>query len=284
MPNTKEILGRIKSVQNIQQITRAMKMIASARIKKVEKLLKSSKPYCAKLREIIEEALGRVEELTHPLTMKRPVKTVGLLVVTGDKGLCGPYNMNVIRAVDRFMRNQGSGKKVVFYVIGTKALRHFSRRQVNIRKSYVSWTAKESFAEEVAHFLVDEFTGKHFDELHCIYTQSISMLTQRVSTEKILPLEQKGEKRGNVLFIFEPEPEVALNILLPLYMKELIMRIFLDSQTSEMASRLNAMSNATDNAEKLVGELRLHYFRARQENITTEILEIVSGAESLKTG
>jgi F-type H+-transporting ATPase subunit gamma len=170
------------------------------------------------------------------------------------------------------------------YLAGTKAFRYFSRKRRDIKKTFLSWEARDSLAGEITGFLTGEFKEKHFDELYCIYTQSISMMTQRVVTEKILPLEKLESRAASALYLFEPEPEQAINIILPLFLREYIMKILLDARTAEMASRLNAMSNATDNAEKLVGELRLNYFRARQENITTEILEITSGAESQKNG
>lgn len=282
MANVREIQNRIKGVQNIQQITRAMKMIAAARIKKIERMLKSRRPYCKRMFEVVEEIMSQIEDVHHPLLTKRPLKKTGIVAITGDKGLCGAYNMNVIRATENFINSLGRERSFVLYCIGNKAFRYFSKKCKYIGKQFVGWSPTDDFAAEIADYLASEFNRESFDELHCIYTRYHTMLTQKVDKEQILPIGRSDEKIIEKNFIFEPAPQVSLDIILPKYFKDNIMRIFLDSVTSELASRVNAMSNATDNAEKFVGELRLNYYKARQDQITTEILEIASGAEVLK--
>lgn len=284
MANVKEIQRRIKSVKNIQQITRAMKMIAAARIKKIERMLKSRRPYCDRIFEIVNEIMSQIDDIHHPLLEIRPVKRIGIVIVTADKGLCGAYNMNVIRNAEHYMNEMDKDKTVVLYCIGTKGYRYFSKRRRLVEKQYVGWTPKDAFAEELAGLFSGEFANGSFDELHCIYTRYITMLSQKVTKERIFPVGRIEEKRKEMNYIFEPAPEEALNIILPKYVKENMMRILLDSMTAELASRINAMSNATDNAEKFVNELKLNYYKARQEQITTEILEIASGAEVMKKG
>ncbi len=283
MANVRDIKNRIKSIENIQQITKAMKMIASARIKKVERSLKSRKPYCERLFEIIDEVMSSLEEPgAHPLLEKRSEGdggAVGLLVVSADKGLCGGYNMNVIRAADRFIRK--SGKTVRLYVVGNKAYRYFTRKLFTVEKEYVVWDPKESLARDIAFYLAGEFINRRFDELWCVYTQCLSLLCQNVVEEPLLPLRRSEVHGSDTTYIFEPSPAAALEMLLPRYFKELIMRILLDSRTAELSARINAMANATENAESVVDELRLNYYRARQDAITTEILEVTSGAEKL---
>lgn len=283
MANVRDIKNRIKSIENIQQITKAMKMVASARIKKVERALKSRRPYCERLFEIIDEVMSQLDEPdAHPLLEKHQENGEGalaLLVVTADKGLCGGYNMNVLRAADRFIRR--SGRKVRLYVVGNKALRYFTRKLHAIDREYVLWEPGESLAREIAFFLAGEFIGRRFDELWCVYTQCVSLLSQNVVEEPILPLRRCNENGREAADIFEPSPAATLELLLPRYFKELIMRILLDAKTAELSARINAMANATENAESVVDELRLNYYRARQDAITTEILEVTSGAEKL---
>jgi F-type H+-transporting ATPase subunit gamma len=283
MANVRDIKNRIKSIENIQQITKAMKMVASARIKKVERQLKSRKPYCERLFDIIDEVISQLDEPNaHPLLEKRSEGDeagLALLVVTGDKGLCGAYNMNVIRTAERFLKKQQ--RPVRLYVVGNKAFRYFTRKLYKVVKEYVVWDPKDSLATEIAFFLADEFINRRFDELWCIYTQSVTRLTQRVVEEVLLPIKRGESAVIDTADIFEPSPAATLELLLPRYFKELVMRILLDSRTAELSARVNAMANATDNAESVVNELRLNYYRARQDAITTEILEVTSGAEKL---
>jgi F-type H+-transporting ATPase subunit gamma len=284
MPNVKEIKNRIKSIQNIQQITKAMKMIASARIKKSDRLLRARRPFCASLLDFVHDVVTQFDEARHGLLEEREIRKIGVLVITGDKGLCGAYNVNVMRRAERFLKNPPEGKKVLLYVVGTKAMRYFSRRFNNIEKHYVSWEPTDELAEEMANFFSEEFARGAFDELVCFYTQSVSLMTQQVTDERILPLPLEEKDAHIPHYILEPWPEALLNILLPYCLRELLVRILLDARTAELSARINAMSNATENAEKFVDELRLNYFRARQETITTEILEITSGAEAFKKG
>ncbi|MGV8124129.1 MAG: ATP synthase F1 subunit gamma [Candidatus Xenobiia bacterium LiM19] len=283
MANVRDIKNRIKSIENIQQITKAMKMIASARIKKVERSLKSRKPYCERLFEIIDEVMSQLDEPgVHPLLEKRQENGDGalaLLVITADKGLCGGYNMNIIRAAERFIRK--SGKTVRLYVVGNKAFRYFSRKLYTIDKEYVVWDPNESLARDLAFYLAGEYINGRFDELWCVYTQCLSLLSQNVVEEPLLPLRRREIEIRDTTYVFEPSPAATLELLLPRYFKELIMRLLLDARTAELSARINAMANATENAESVVDELRLNYYRARQDAITTEILEVTSGAEKL---
>ncbi|MDQ7824810.1 MAG: ATP synthase F1 subunit gamma [Candidatus Eremiobacteraeota bacterium] len=279
MANVRDIQDRIKGVQNIQQITRAMKMVASARIKKVDRLLRSRRPYTERLAEVLQEALSQAGDFSYPLMeIRTPAKKSAILLVTGDKGLCGAYNLNVMRKAERLLRAFSRDREAFFYIVGTKGYRYFSRRFCVIRKHYLAWEPEVKFADELAVFFAQEYRKGAFDELYCVYTKAVSMLTQHLVQEKLFPFEISagGGPKGGALF--EPEPAKALQLLIPMYIKENIMRILLDARTSELAARINAMSNATDNAEKLVEELRLNYFRARQESITTEILEVATGA------
>ena len=285
MANVRDIKNRIKSVQNIQQITRAMKMIAAARIKKVERMLRARRPYCERLYEIIDEMTAELEENTHPLLRIRGSgRKAGLLVISGDKGLCGSYNASIIRRAERAMSSiLGEEKSVVLYTAGLKAYRRFLRKKTPMEKHYAPWNPDEATSDDIANTLSEDYLAGKFDELNCIYTKSVSLLTRNVVVEQLFPIKSGDhETHGHKSFLFEPEPGKALEVILPMYIRENLMRILLDAKTSELSARINAMANATENAEKLVGELRLNYFRARQEAITTEILEIVSGAESMK--
>lgn len=287
MANVRDIKRRIKGVQNIQQITRAMKMIAAVKIKRIERLLKSRRPYCEKLFEIINEIIAQLDELSHPLLeMRKESLKVGILVICGDKGLCGSYNMNVIRHAERFLRSLSEEKRAhVLYVAGGKAYRYLLKKGYNMEKYYFPWEPTNELAEVLAHTLSQDFIDRKFDELHCIYTKSISLTSMKVWAEQFFPIKrEENTAKKNQLFIFEPVPVQALNTILPVFVRENMMRILLDSRTAELSSRINAMANATENAESLVEELKLNYYRARQESITKELLEIVSCSEVLHKG
>lgn len=283
MASERDIKLRIRSVRNIQQITKAMKMVAAARIRKVESQAKASRPYAAKLKDVVRELTSQVEEASHPLMAVRPVRRVGLVVVTSDKGLCGSYNSNLLRLAQASMADLPEGTLAKFVVIGGKGRRYYQRRRREADRLYTGWNPDLSLASELADLCTDWFVSGEVDEVRCLYTRSLSTLVQQPVDERILPLasdEVGGE--GQRPYLFEPGPEEALSRILPRYLRVVLHQILLESRTAELGARLRAMTNATENADKLASELTLEFYRIRQENITTEILEISSGAEALK--
>ncbi len=281
MSGLRDIKRRIKSVRNIQQITKAMKMVAAARIRKAEDQLKAARPYSDTLKEVVTELTSQMDEALHPLMDNRPVKRVGLLVVSSDKGLCGAYNNNLLRMLWRDLREDMPPYDMV--AVGTKVNKFLARRKVQPTSSVVNWNADFETAQEISDTLADWFMSYKVDEVRCYYTKAVSSMTQEATCQVILPLQNEKEgQSGNLNFDFEPSAEVALNVLLPRYLRNIIYRILMEAKVSELAARLRAMTNATDNADKLAGELTLKFFRLRQESITREILEISGGAEALK--
>ena len=281
MASERDIKRRIKTVRNTQQITKAMKMVAAARIKKAEDKLKAARPYSAKLQEMMQELVSQMDEVLHPLMEHRAVKRVGILVVTSDKGLCGAYNTNLLKQVWTYL-SERKPDSYELVVVGGKGDKFLRRRKINPVASHTGWTPDFSLALSISDNLAEWFGEARIDELVCFYTRSVSAVTQKPAQEKILPLAAEGEQGSKTPFEFEPSAEQALNILLPRYLRNVIYRILLESRVSELGARLKSMSNATDNAGKLASELTLDYYRIRQNSITNEILEISGGAEALR--
>ena len=280
MSSLKDIKNRIKSVRNIQQITKAMKMVAAARIRKAEDQLKAARPYAEKLKEVVFDLTSGMEEVLHPLMEVRPVDKVAMIIVSSDKGLCGAYNNNLLRIVWPELRDSPPDKLIA---IGAKVNKYLARRGITPEVEKMNWAPEFELAQEYATLVTEWFTTGVVDQVVVHYTQPVTAMTQEAVREVILPMEKDGtnEDLGSVPYEFEPSAEEALNILLPRYVRNVIFKILMEAKVGELAARLKAMSNATDNADKLADELTLQFFRLRQTAITNEILEISSGAEAL---
>lgn len=280
MSNLRDLKNRIKSVRNIQQITKAMKMVAAARIRKAEDQLKAARPYAEKLKEVVTDLTSGMDEVLHPLMEIRAVERTAIIVVSSDKGLCGAYNNNLLKLAWKEIHAEPPEKLVA---IGGKVNKYLARRKMTPTTAKINWVAEFAVAQEFALQVTDWFVRGEVDEVAVYYTQAVSAMTQEPVREVILPIgrgseDSAGGARG---FEFEPSADVALKVLLPRYLRNVIFKILMEAKVSELAARLKAMSNATDNADKLAGELTLEYFRVRQEAITNEILEISGGAEAL---
>lgn len=284
MASERDLKRRIKAVRNTEQITKAMKMVAAARIKKAEDVLKAARPYSKLLKEVVHDLTSSMEEVVHPLMQNRPVARTAYLVVTSDKGLCGAYNNNLLKLV---WNTIGSAKPESFKLIqiGGKGEKFLRRRKVPIERAITGWVPSFALAQDLANQVTDWFLEGVVDEVKVFYSQSISAVTQKPTLEQILPISREavGEAKGaSARYEFEPSAEVALNILLPRYLQNILYRILAESRVSELGARLKSMTAATDNANKLASELTLQFYRIRQDNITKEILEIVGGAEALR--
>ena len=282
MASERDVKRRIKTVRNTQQITKAMKMVAAARIKKAEDRFKAAKPYSLKLQQVVRDLTASMDEVVHPLMQVRPVQRTAYLVVSSDKGLCGAYNNNLLRMFWNRISKAGAGSYEMI-VVGGKADKFLTRRKAASSAKHTGWQADFALAKEIADKLHDWFVEGTVDQVVAVYTQNISAVQQKPVEEVLLPLAQEKSEGGPSLnYTFEPSAEASLNILLPRFLQNTIYRILLESRVSELGARLKAMTNATDNAKKLEQELTLQYFRIRQDNITREILEISGGAEALK--
>lgn len=284
MGNLKEIKTRIASVQSISQITKAMKMVASSKIGKAEALLKARTPYTKQLVSIMSCLFNQLDEITHPLmTDFHQHQKIGILVITSEKGLCGAYNGNVLKDASKFMnRLDKEGYETVAYLLGAKAVKYFDRRDIPCRWSSAEWDAEDEFADKLFLMLVDDYMKEIFDVLYIIHATANSKSSYKVERKKYLPFAPEVKPSGNENFIFEPSVELAVDLIVPMTLKQILVTAMLESRYAEYGARIVAMTNATENAEKLVDELRMSFFRARQEAITTEILEVSLAAVQLE--
>lgn len=283
MPSDRDIRMRIRSVRNIEKITKAMKMVAAARIRKVEALAKASRPYARCLAQAVRRITAQATETVHPLMQLRPVEKVGVLIIGSDKGLCGSYNSNLFRHTLPELAELPGGKPERLVLVGTKTRRYFERRKFHAEQVFTGWEPDLDLAGRLADLCTQWFLGGEVDEIRCFYTQAVSTMVQEPTQERLLPLADEpsgASPPGDCLY--EPGAQEALDQILPNSLRIRLHQILLEARSAELGSRLRAMTNATDNAEKLASELTLEFYRIRQTNITTEILEISSGAEAQK--
>jgi F-type H+-transporting ATPase subunit gamma len=281
---------RIRSVQSTMKITRAMELIASSRILKAQARVEAARPYALQLSAAMQDLAAHASSISHPLLDPReqPAKA-GVLVVTSDRGLAGSYNSNVLKVGEQAIADARSrGLEPVVYAVGKKAVGYFRFRGVPMRQTWQGFSEVPPYekAEEIGRALIEDFGAGEIDELHCAYTDFRSAFTLRATLQRFLPIapeEVAGKERDHVdpEYLFEPEPERILDHLLPQYLITKVYAALLESAASENAARRRAMKAATDNAEDIIKILTRQANRARQDEITTEISEIVGGAEAL---
>jgi F-type H+-transporting ATPase subunit gamma len=287
MPSTSDIRRRIKSVKNIQQITKAMKMVAAARLRKAQERALASKPYTDKIIEILMNVAQGIEENSHPLLAVREIKKIGYLIVSADKGLAGAYSSNVIKEALPFIAGR---ENVGINTVGRKSRDYFRRRGYVIDREYTGFSEKPTYqhAVQLAREMAAAYISAEYDEIHIVYTRFFSPGHFGPASLKLLPLDPPKQEAGNAAettgrpIIFEPSATEVLGALLPKYLETVIYGALIQSAASELGSRMLAMSAATDNAQELITKLVLNYNKVRQANITREISEIVGGAEALR--
>lgn len=286
-----DIRRRLKSVKNTQQITRAMKMVSAAKLRRAQDRVIAARPYAKALREVLASVSSRVQEAQHPLLASREEKRVVLLVIEGDKGLAGAFNANVNRSVAALLAEKKEWESVTLLPIGKKAFDYWKRRPTPLTaKSYPGIFARVEYehAKEIADFLTVEFVEGRIDAAYAVYNEFKSVVTQIVRRDRILPISRSetvvaeaapaGEPTAD--YIYEPDPETILARLLPRYIEFVIFRMLLESAAAEHGARMTAMESATKNAGEMIDSLSLIYNRARQARITRELIEIVSGASA----
>lgn len=314
MANLKLIRDRIQSVKNTKKITEAMRLVAAARVRRAQEQVIATRPFADRLAQVLYglQIRLRFEDVDLPLLKKREVKTVGLLVISGDRGLCGGYNNNVIkRAENRAKEIKAEGLDYRFVLVGRKSTQYFQRRSQPIDATYTGLEQIPTAAEasNIADQLLSLFLSENVDRIELIYTKFVSLVSSRPVVQTLLPLDRQGlESPDDEIFrlttrggqfeverekvttpvrvlprdmIFEQDPVQILDSLLPLYLSNQLLRALQESAASELAARMTAMSNASDNAKELIGTLSLSYNKARQAAITQEILEVVGGAQAL---
>jgi len=296
MPSLKAIRTRIASVKSTQKITRAMKLVAAARLRRAQDAIVGARPYANALQEAVAEVAVRAGGESHPLLDQRPVKKIGLVVLTSDRGLAGGFNANIFRGVQRFVVEQSALPEppaIAIYVVGKKGRDFFRRRKNSVVGHEFAGAAgnvAEARAQEVALTILELFQTAQVDAVYLVFNEFKSAIQQRVVIEPLLPLvagrlaagAAASSPGGQIDFLYEPDKNQLLDALLPMYVQSQVYRALLESIASEFGARMTAMDSATSNAKEVIARLTLQYNRARQAAITKELMEIVSGAEALK--
>ncbi len=293
MPSLKDIRGRIGSVRNIAQITRAMEMVAASRMKRAQDAIIAARPYSDELRAVLSRVAAVAGEEIDPLLARRPVRRVALIMITTDRGLAGSLNANAIRASLRWTQERlGEGGadgrvEVEAVTIGRKGRDGLRRAGIPIAAHFSQLGDRPAFTDvtPIARIVTEDFLAEKYDEIHVAYSTFITTLTQRPEITQLLPItspeQAEGHAASNDEYLFEPSPEAVLRRLLPHFVALDLYRAVLENQASEQSARMIAMRNSTDNAHELIDDLTLVYNKTRQATITREMIEIASGAEAL---
>lgn len=290
MASLKEVRNRIVSVNSTQQITKAMKMVSAAKLRKAQGRITRMRPYAEKLEEILENVSNVSEDIRSEFTRVRPVENLVMVVITSDKGLCGPFNGNINKASRKFiedLKKRYPIAKITVMPIGRKGRDFFKKLEISMDERFVNLFEDLEFekAGEVAEYLMKQFSEGEIDEVHVVYNQFKNAATQILKKEQFLPIIPADDVDPDLLqvdYLFEPSVDYIIDELIPNSLRIKLFKSLLDSNAAEHGARMTAMTQATDNAGELLKELRLTYNRTRQAAITKEILEIVGGAEALE--
>lgn len=284
MAGVRDIKRRIRSVKSTQQITKAMKMVAAAKLRKTQAAAVATRPYTNKLEEILGRIVASAGEVKHPLMVERPVKSVGIILITADRGLAGGYNANLLKKALLEAARFGD-TEVSFIAVGRKGRDFLRRRHKKIQGEITGIRDVPTFneAQNIAKLAVDGFMEDRYDEVYLVYQEFITAVQQHPVMKQLLPIPyEKGEEQEEQEYLYEPGPTEVLEILLPKYINNTVFHILTESKASEHGSRMTAMGSATDNAAEMIDKLTLFYNRSRQAAITREISEIVGGANALQ--
>jgi F-type H+-transporting ATPase subunit gamma len=289
MPTLRDIKRRITSVKSTQQITRAMKLVAAAKLRRAQERVVEARPYASAMGHVLADLAGRVPRESHPLLLERPGARKLLLVISADRGLCGAFNSNIIRRSLEEVRMAGEDPEVrlTLVVVGRKVRDYYRRRGgAEIRAEYTNFFDKLTYAHaaQIARELIAAYAADEVDQVHLLYNEFKSAAAQRVVVEPLLPVRMVPavEEGAPVEFEFEPSPDAVLASLLPRHVEVAVYHALMESIAAEYGARMTAMDNATRNASEMIDVLTLQFNKARQERITKELLEIVGGAEALR--
>ena len=285
MPSLIDLRRRIRAVKSTQQITKAMKMIAASRLKRAQERVVSARPFAQRMLKVLNGLVSRVDQDAHPL-LRMPDQTDAsplLFVISGDRGLCGSFNSNIIKAAGQFIVNEGQGREIALGLIGRKGREFFRRRGYDVRYEQVGLFQRLSFAhaQDIAKTAIEEFTSGKATSVYLVYNEFKSVMTQRVVVERLLPIPRLGSGGAggpDVDYLYEPTPEQIFQDLLPRHVEIQIYRALLESNASFFAAQMTAMDAATRNSADMIENLTLYMNKVRQAAITREIIEVVSGA------
>lgn len=282
MASLRDLRRRIKSISSTQKITKAMKAVAAAKMRRAQENVLAARPFARRVRDVLGRVGSASAGMKHPLLAVREPQKVAYVIVTADRGLCGGFNANVIKASVEEMKKHPNAELIT---IGRKGRDYFRRRGHNIAQQYTGVDhAGLGLTGEVTNFVIDKYTTEEYDEVYLIYSQFVNVLVQKPVVQKILPVQppegEAGEKKVN--YMFEPDAETIMGQILPMYIQNSIFQALLETNAGFYSAQMTAMDNATKNAADMIDRLTLSMNRARQAAITTEITEIVSGAAALE--
>ncbi len=286
MSSLRVIKKRITSVKNTQQITKAMKMVSAAKLRRAQEAITAARPYALAMKDTVLDLAYRVEHSSHPLFLARPVKKLGVLAITSDRGLCGSFNGNVIRALRGFLRAEGEHyDEVSLYTIGRNGNEVFKREGKHIKKEYVNVLGHVTFslAENISRELTEEYVTGEIDEILVFYNEFKSAISQQTVSETLLPLSVEEQvDEFPVEFLYEPNKDSIIESLIPRFLATQVFRYLLESVAGEHGARMTAMDAATNNSMEMIDKLTLQMNRARQATITRELMEIIGGKEAIE--
>ena len=284
MASLKAIRKRIGSIRNTQQITKAMKMVSAAKLRRAQEAVVGARPYAEKMSALLQNLSSRVSTEAHPLLQSREERRVDLILLTADRGLCGGYNANMIRAAEKFMRSNAAQKQVNLILVGRKGVDYFRRRKVEAAERMNLGPAPQGLAAELAKKVIDRFLREEADATYLLYSRFRSALSQVPTIERLLPVAPEAtQSEGQPTeYLFEPGIQELLSSLLPKMVEVGVYHALLEAVAGEHGARMTAMDSATTNAAEIMSLLTLQMNRARQASITKELLEVVSTAEALK--
>lgn len=288
MPSLKDIRKRIVSVKSTQKITRAMKLVAAAKLRRAQENIIRARPYAIKLHEMISELAMRADAEDHPLLAVREPRNVMLLVLTSDRGLCGAFNTNILKALTRYRdEHMNQYENMQLSVVGKKGRDYLKFRGVPIHRYFPGLDVNTALerSREISGIVIEDFLAGNLDMVYLFYNEFKSAMSQRIVVEQLLPLQPLEMEEGqgpDIDFIYEPSKVELLETIMPMYVEVEVYRATLESTASEFGARMTAMENATNNAAEMISSLTLEYNKARQSAITKELLDIVGGAEALK--
>tara|TARA_B100000965_G_scaffold59717_1_gene45772 strand:+ start:2502 stop:3359 length:858 start_codon:yes stop_codon:yes gene_type:complete len=283
MANLKNLSERIKSVTSIQQVTKAMKMVAAAKVKKAQEKMEISRPYSKNTQELICRILPQISSSDVSLVEKRDIKNVGMIIITSDRGFAGSFNSGVIRMAEKEIEKLGKDN-VQLFCIGKKSSEYFSKRDFNVKETFFDFWKEMNYetASNISKSFIDAFEKNEIDEVSVIYNRFKTLASQDLIMEKVLPVDfTENYNATNYNYDYEPGQKGIVSTLIPKHINVQMWQQLLESYSSEEAARMIAMDNATENAKEIIKELKLEFNKARQAAITTEMLEIVGGAEAL---
>ncbi len=288
MATLRDIKSRIKGVKSTQQITKAMKMVAAAKLRRAQENVVNARPYAKDIWQTLSHLATENDLNTNPFFVQREIKNIAFVVVTADRGLCGAFNSNIIREAVRYINEElNDGSNVSLYSIGKKGYDYFSKRNYNLYAKNLGLFSSLKYSEalNITQKIISEYLDGTFDKVIIIYNEFKSIIQQKIVIEQFLPITlvtEQTDKKNLPNYIYEPDQKFIFDYMLPKHLKAQIWRILLESNASELGARMTAMDNASTNAKELIRTLQLRYNKERQAAITKELLEIVAGANALK--